>query len=90
MDETLPLTEAKAHLSEVVDRVVRERARVYITRNGKPAAVVISPDELESIEETLEIMSDKQLMKSIRKAIKELDEGKSIRLEDIYPREDYV
>ena len=46
MPETLPLAEIKAHLSEIVDRVKEQHERVTLTRNGRPAAVLISPDDL--------------------------------------------
>ena len=65
MSETLPLSDVKAHLSELVDRVDGQQDRVTITRNGRPAAVLLSPDDLESLEETLEIMSDRSLMERI-------------------------
>ena len=48
MPETLPLAEIKAHLSEIVDRVQEQHERVTLTRNGRPAAVLISPDDLEA------------------------------------------
>jgi prevent-host-death family protein len=66
MSETLPLSFVKAHLSELVDRVEDQHDRVVLTRNGKPAAVLVSHDDLESLEETLTIMSDPSLMAQIR------------------------
>ena len=54
MSETLPLAEIKAHLSEIVDRVEREHDRVVLTRNGRPAAVIMSPADLEALEDTLD------------------------------------
>ena len=57
-DVVLPLAEIKKRLSEIVDGVQARHDRVVLTRNGRPAAVLISPDELESLEETLEILSD--------------------------------
>lgn len=65
MAETLPLSSAKAHLSELIDRVEGQHERVVVTRNGRPAAVLISPDDLESLEETLAILSDPVLMAQI-------------------------
>jgi len=50
---TIPLTEAKAKLNELVDDAVTTQERVIITRHGRPAAVLISVDDLESMEETL-------------------------------------
>jgi len=66
MPETIPLSSVKAHLSELVDRVESQHDRVVVTRNGKPAAVLVSHDDLESLEETLAIMSDPTLMAQIR------------------------
>jgi antitoxin YefM len=58
MSETLPLAEIKAHLSEIVDRVEREHDRVVLTRHGRPAAVILSPQDLEALEDTLDLLSD--------------------------------
>jgi antitoxin YefM len=75
MSETLPLSSVKAHLSELVDRVEDQHDRVVLTRNGKPAAVLISHDDLESLEETLSILSDPALMAQIRRSEQELADG---------------
>lgn len=66
MSETLPLSDVKARLSELVDRVESEDDRIVVTRNGRPAAVLVSPDDLESLEETLAVLSDPALMKKVR------------------------
>src|SRR4030067_788928 len=57
MDRTLPLANGKAHLSEIVDQVESGHDRVILTRNGRPAAVILSPDDLEALEETLDLLS---------------------------------
>lgn len=75
MSETLPLSSVKAHLSELVDRVKDQHDRVVLTRNGKPAAVLISPDDLESLEETLSILSDPALMAQIHESEQNLAGG---------------
>jgi prevent-host-death family protein len=82
MSETIPFSEAKAHLSDIADRVEREHDRVLVTRNGRPSFVLISPDDLESLEETLEITRDKELLVSIRKSRREAAIGKSVPLRD--------
>lgn len=83
MGETLPLSEVKAHLSELVDRVEGQHDRVTITRNGRPAAVLLSPDDLESLEETLEIMSDRALMEAIAEGGEAARTGHVHSLEEI-------
>jgi prevent-host-death family protein len=50
---TVPLTEAKAKLNELVDEAVRTHDRVTITRHGRPAVVLLSVEDLETMEETL-------------------------------------
>jgi prevent-host-death family protein len=65
----------KAHLSELVDRVEDQHDRVVLTRNGKPAAVLISHDDLESLEETLSILSDPATMAQIHESEKALADG---------------
>jgi prevent-host-death family protein len=82
MPETVPFTEAKAHLSDLVDRVMSEHERFVLTRNGRPAAVLLSPDELESLEETVEILQDKKLLESILRSRREAADGKRLRLKD--------
>ena len=55
---TEPLREVRDHFSDVVDRVEREHERVTVTRNGRAAAVIISPEDLAELEETLAVLSD--------------------------------
>jgi prevent-host-death family protein len=77
MPETLPLATVKARFSEIVDRVARQQDRVIVTRNGQPAAVLVSTDDLESLEETLAIMSDRSLVAQIRASEKAAARGDS-------------
>jgi prevent-host-death family protein len=79
--DPIPLTEVKARLSELVDRVEREHARLAVTRHGHTAAVLINGDDLESLEETVAILHDDELMRSIRRSRKEAAEGKRSTLE---------
>ena len=72
VSEQLPLADVKNRLSEVVDRLEREHGRVVITKHGHPAAVVISVDDLESLEETLDVMGSDALMSDIREALADL------------------
>jgi antitoxin YefM len=78
--EHVPLAEVKNRLSEVVDRLEREHGRVVITRHGHPAAVMLSLEDLESLEETLAVLSDPELMAAVREADAEVAEGTTVRL----------
>ena len=82
MSETLPFSEVKAHLSDLADRVEREHDRVLVTRNGRPSFVLISPDDLESLEESLDIAHDKKLMASLRSSREEAARGETVALRD--------
>ncbi|MDR0489500.1 MAG: type II toxin-antitoxin system Phd/YefM family antitoxin [Propionibacteriaceae bacterium] len=83
---TVPLATAKAQLSAYVDDVVRTHERIRITRNGVPAAVLMSDEDLESLEETLSILSDQQAMTQIRQAQVELDQGLGDEWDDFRPK----
>ena len=62
------LRSVRDHLSEVVDRVEHQHERVVITRNGRDAAVVISPADLAALEETIAVLSDPEALADIREA----------------------
>lgn len=83
MPETLPLAEIKAHLSEIVDRVEREHERVVLTRNGRPAAVIMSPADLEALEDTLDLLSDPTAMSDISAAREDLRDGRSVSADQL-------
>jgi prevent-host-death family protein len=74
-----PLRSVRDHLSEVVDRVEREHERVVITRNGHDAAVIISPEDLAQLEETLSVLSDPEALHDIREADAAYAEGDVLR-----------
>jgi antitoxin YefM len=85
-DVTLPLAEIKKRLSEIVDGVEQRHDRVVLTRNGRPAAALMSPDDLESLEETLDILSDPKAMAEIRLAQKEVTAGKVVTGDELRAR----
>jgi antitoxin YefM len=84
MPETMSLAAVKARFSELVDRVERQQDRVVVTRNGKPAAVLISAEDLESLEETLAVMSDRSVAAQIRDSQKAVAAGEpSVSLSEL-------
>jgi antitoxin YefM len=78
MVEAMSLAWVKAHLSEVVDRVVRTHERVAITRHGRREAIIMSPDDLEALEETLELLSDEAAMREIAEAREAASRGEGL------------
>ncbi len=75
--KTLPLSEAKSQLSNLVEKVSRLDEEVVITRNGRPAAVLVSPAEFESWKETVAIRQDASLMREIRAGLRALTSRKA-------------
>ena len=86
MDKTLPLAYVKAHLSEIVDGVESGHDRVILTKNGRPAAVIMSPDDLESLEETLDILSEPGVLEEIKQALAEVDAGNYLTIDEVRAR----
>jgi antitoxin YefM len=82
MSETLSFSEVKAHLSEVADRVEREHDRILVTRNGRPSFVLLSPDDLASLEETVDILQDDELKDSLRTSRQQAAAGDTVPLRD--------
>lgn len=82
MSGTVPFSDAKAHLSALADRVEGEHERIIVTRNGRPSFVLVSPDDLESLEETLDILRDADLVESIERSRGEAASGKRLPLRD--------
>ena len=76
---TESLRNVKDRFSEFVDRVDREHERVIVTRNGRPAAVLISPADLESLEETLELLSDGDAVSALLEAEAAVASGDVVR-----------
>ena len=80
MAEQLSLAEAKAHLSEVVEGIETEHRRVVITKHGRPSVVVLAVADLEALEETLDVLSDPEVMADLREAEVARRSGGSLEL----------
>lgn len=74
---TLSVSEAKMKLSALTESVNATDEEVVITKNGRPVAVLVSPDEYESWRETKHVASDADFMKEIRKGTAALKNGKA-------------
>ena len=82
--QTLPVTEVRAKLLQLVKAADERFERTVITSNGKPTAVIMSYEEYEAWEETLEILSDPEAMHAVRKADEELAAGKVVSFEEVF------
>lgn len=80
---TIPLAEARANLSRIIDDAVRTHERVEVTRNGVRAAVVLSAGDYDSLTETLDILSDADAVRDLREAMAELAAGHALTTADV-------
>jgi antitoxin YefM len=83
MTEMIPLADAKARLSAVLDEVRDTHERVVITRNGRPEAVIIYVYDLETLEETLDLLSTPGALDEIRAAESEIARGEAIGADEL-------
>lgn len=83
--ETVPLSKAKASLSEFIRRVREEHESFAITHRGKVEGVLLSIEEYESLIETLEILSDKDLMARIRRGLMDEKAGRLHPYKEVFP-----
>jgi len=83
MSETTTVTDAKARLSELVAAVAKTQDHVDITRNGEPAAVLMSYTELAALRETIAILSDPTAVAEIQQANADIAAGSTVSVEDL-------
>lgn len=76
-----PLTEARSRLSEIVDEVTSTGSTIEISRHGRPAAVIMSSEEYESLLETLNILADDATMAAITEAERDVAAGELVELD---------
>jgi prevent-host-death family protein len=85
MPKTLPISEVKARLPELVTGVEQRDEEVVVTRNGKPAAVLVNYAEFERLKETLDVLSDPGLMRQIEESRAfYATGGKGLSFEDVF------
>lgn len=84
MVRVLPLSEAKARLSQLVADLEANEEELIITRNGRPAAVLISADEFASWQETREIQRNPTLMREIKRGLRQLERGQRFTFEEVF------
>lgn len=83
MTRIVPFTQARAELTELIDEVEDKHEHVVIIRNGRPAAVVVSPDEWDAIEETLEILQDDETLAALRESEEDVKAGRMFSLTEV-------
>ena len=87
MEIELPITEARAKLTQIANDLVDSQDTVTVTNRGKPVMTLIGYEMYESITESLEVMSDPDLMAQLRKSLREARSGDVIGLDDVEMRD---
>ena len=82
----VPITRAKNELLELIRQVEKEDSTIAVTKNGVPAAVILSMERFEGLIETLDILSDEETMKSLRKSIRQGRAGKWLSYDEAFGR----
>lgn len=83
MNNPISISDARANLPELVEKVNENLERVVITVNGKPKAVMVSMEELESLEETAEILAIPNIKSDLAKSRRQIKKGQFVSLEDL-------
>lgn len=87
---TLSITEARNNFFKITDKVQKSGDVFTLTERGKPKVVVMSVDEFDSWQETLEIMNDVDLMKDIKEVKKDFKKGNYVTLEEVLLKENFI
>lgn len=83
MARTVPVREFRTNLSELLSDVADRRDHVLVTRNGRPAAVLVPIDEYEALEETAEILSDPDALSALEAGLAEISRDETVSLDEI-------
>lgn len=83
MSKTVPFTEARSGLTELLDEIERVHEHVVITRKGRPSAVMMAQDEYDSLIETLEVLADPEAMADLSASQDDVGAGRVFELEDV-------
>lgn len=85
MPKTLPISEVKARLPELVTGVQEREEEIVVTRNGRAAAVLLNVDEYERLKATIDVLSDPELMRQMRTSQKYYARGrKGLSFEQVF------
>lgn len=79
----MTLAEAKAHLSEVVSRVSSQHERVTVTVHGRASAVLLAPEDLDRLEETIAVLADNELVQQLAQADSDVASGRVETADDL-------
>lgn len=74
LEQTIPASEARARLAELLDQV--DKGRIVVTKHGQEKACLISVRELRALEETLDLLENEELMRSLKASLRDVKAGR--------------
>ncbi|MCL2736270.1 MAG: type II toxin-antitoxin system Phd/YefM family antitoxin [Propionibacteriaceae bacterium] len=80
---TIPVAEARARFSQIIDEAVSTHERVEVTKNGRRAAILMSADDYDELNETMDILADADLVRQMAEANEQLSRGEWYSLDDV-------
>lgn len=83
MTKIVPFTDARATLSDLLDEVSQRHEHVVITRNGRPTALVLAPEDYAALEETLEVLQDQEVLAALRESEEDVTAGRLFSLDEV-------
>jgi antitoxin YefM len=86
IDQFVPVTKAKNNLLEIIRQVEKEESTIAVTKNGVPTVVILSMEKFTGLLETLELLTDEETMKSLRRSMRQARQGKWVREEEVFGR----
>jgi antitoxin YefM len=86
MSTYIPISKAKSDLLEIIRRLENVEDAVAVTKNGVPAAVILSMEKYQGLLETLDILSDEKAMKSLRTSLRQARKGKWVKYDEVFGR----
>ena len=84
IQDYIPVTKAKSSFLDIIRKIEGSDDAIAITKNGVPEAVLLSMKKFEGLLETLDILADEKAMKSIKKSIKEAQQGKWLDFDEVF------
>ncbi len=83
-EEYIAVSSAKARLLEILRKIEEQHGKVVITKNGLPKAVLINYEDFEGLLETIDILSDAEMMKGIKKGLQDIRAGRAVSLKEAF------
>jgi len=84
IDQFVPVTKAKNNLLEIMRQVEKEESTVAVTKNSVPTVAILSMERFTGLLETLELRTDEETMKSLRRSMRQARQGKWVREEEVF------